>query len=156
VNNLITNHLHRHLQTPPQTTSAALQRLDPLQPLRDALTALGLAHHVSLRRTDVPAATAGEPVSFSLAWPLADGSPAHIAWTLSVAPAGDDDSLISATIRASTDSAAADQQLLTAWPLLGPIVDSHTTRLLNTATELAEQLTENNLELTPATLMEAA
>jgi hypothetical protein len=111
---------------------------------------------VSLRRTEVPVATATEPVSFSLARPLAEGSPAHVAWTLSVAPAGDGDSLLSASIRASTDSAAADQQLLTAWPLLGRIVESHITRVLNAVAGLAEQLAEDRLELAPAPLIAAA
>jgi hypothetical protein len=156
ITTLITNHVPRHLEGSPEAASAALRRLEPLQPLRDGLTALGLAHLVSLRRTEVPAATATEAVSFGLAWPLADGSSARVAWTLSVAPAGDGDSLLSASIRAGTDSAAAGQQLLTAWALLGRIVESHTTRLLNTVTELADQLAENSLELAPAPLVAAA
>lgn len=156
MNTLLTNNVHRWLEGPPETALAALGRLDPLRPLHDALSALGLDQRVSVRRTDVAAAEAGDRLSFSLTWLLADGSPAHVAWTLSVSPAGDGDSLLSATIRARSDSAASDRQLLAAWPVLGQIVESHTTRLFNAVSKLAEQLEEDSLDLAPVRLMAAA
>jgi hypothetical protein len=156
MNTLITNNVHRWLKEPPVTASAALGRLEPLQPLRDALSALGLDQRVSVRPTDLPGAECGDQLSFSLTWLLADGSPAQVAWTLSVSPAGDGDSLLSATIRARSDSAASDRQLLAAWPLLGRIVESHTTRLFNTVSKLSEQLEENSLEPARAPLAAAA
>jgi hypothetical protein len=155
VNPLITNNIHRRLEEPFETASLALRRLQPVQPLRDALIALGLADLVSVHETEVPAATP-ELTAFSLTWVLAEGSAAHVTWTLSVARFGDGDSLLSACVRAGTDSATAERQLLAAWPLLGRIVEAHTTRVLNAVTELAEQLAENSLELTPARLNAAA
>ena len=63
---LITNNLHRHLEVSPEAATAALRHLDPLRPLSDALTALGLTHQVSVRRTGVPAASAAERVTLTL------------------------------------------------------------------------------------------
>jgi hypothetical protein len=156
VNTLITNNVHRRLEEPFHSVAAALQRLEPVQPLRDALAALGVDELVSVRGTEVPAATASGTATFSLTWQLADAGPAHVAWTLSVTPFGDHNSLLSASIRAGTDSPAAGQKLLAAWPLLGRIVEAHTTRRLNAVTEHAEQLTDTSLGVTAARLSAAA
>jgi hypothetical protein len=156
VNVLITNNVHRHLGEPPQAVAAALRRIEPLQPLRDALAALGLDHLVSVRRTEVPASRPLEIDSFSLTWRLAHHSSARVVWMLSVKALGDQGSLVSATICAGSNSATGRQQLLVAWPLLGRIIETHTTRLLNAAAELAEELAENDLALPPARLLAAA
>jgi hypothetical protein len=155
MNTLITTNVHRRLQEPFEAASVALRRLEPMQPLRDALTALGLAQNVSVRASQVPAAAPGT-ATFSLAWPLAEGTNAHVTWSLSVAPFGEVDSLLSASIRAGVDSPAAEQQLLAAWPLLGQIVESHTTRMLNALTELAEHVAGSDLEQRPLELRAAA
>ena len=156
MNSLITDNVHRYVEGPPDTASAALRRLDPLQSLRDALSVLGLEQRVSVRRTDVPAAEAGDRLSFALTWLLEDDSPAQVEWTLSVALAGDGGCILSATVRAGTDSPAADRKLLAAWPILGRIAESHTTRLLNAVRELADELAESYLEPAPAPLLAAA
>jgi hypothetical protein len=153
---LITNRVHRRLEGPPESAAAALRHLEPLQPLRDALAALGLGHLVSVCRMDAPVHAAPELASFSLTWRLGHRSVARIAWTLSITPIDDHESLLSASVRAGTDSADARQQLLAAWPLLGRIVEAHTTRLLNAATELAEQFTDASPELQPVPHLAAA
>jgi hypothetical protein len=156
MNTLITSNVHRHIDEPVETVAAALRRLDLVQPLRDALAALGLGQLVSVHGTEVPAAGVPGMASFSLEWQLADASRAHVAWNLSVTPFGDDRSLLSANVRAGTKSAAGRQQLLAGWPVLRGIIESHTTRLLNAVTELAEHLSENSFELTPDRLIAAA
>jgi hypothetical protein len=155
MNPLITTNVHRRLEEPFDAASVALRRLEPMQPLRDALTALGLGRTALVLASEVPAATPGT-ATFSLAWPLAEGTHAHVTWRLTVAPFGEFGSLLSASIRAGVDSPAAEQQLLAAWPLLGQIVESHTTRMLNAVAELAEHVAGSSLELTPSQLSAAA
>ena len=153
---LITDNAHRRLNEPFESVAAALRRLEPTQPLRDALASLGLSHLVSVQVTDVPATRSSAGASFGLTWQLADHVRAHVAWSLAVTPLDDHDSLLSADVRAGTDSPAAGQQLLAAWPLLGRIVSWHTTRLLDAIRELAEQISESSPELALPQLTAAA
>jgi hypothetical protein len=133
---VITDNVHRHLEQQPQAVAAALRRLQPLQPLRDSLLALGMGHLAVACRTDLPAETAARTTSFSLTWQLAGGRRAHVSWALSVSALGTGDSLLSARIRAGTDCEGDGEALLAAWPVLGQIVESHTKRLLGAVTEL--------------------
>jgi hypothetical protein len=156
MNTLITDNVHRRLEAPPEAASAALGSLDPLQPLRDALRALGVDQRVSLQGSRAPAAGANDQLSFSLTWLLAEESSAHVAWTLSVSPASDGASMISATTRAGGGSAPSDRQLLAAWPVLGRIVESHTAQLINTISTLSEHLEETSVRPARAPLAAAA
>jgi hypothetical protein len=139
---LISEHVHRRLDVPPATASEALGRLDPRHPLREALAALGLSSVASVQRTEVPAATA----AFDLTWALPEGGAARVAWVFSIAPCSHGESMVSASIRAGADSEDAARMLLAGWSLLGRIVESHTTRLLDAVASLAEQLAEGEVE----------
>jgi hypothetical protein len=156
VNAPITNTLYRRVEISPEAAAAALGHIDPLQPLSGALTALGLTDRVSVRRTELPAPTADQPLSLTLTWRLANANQAQVVWTLAVSPTGDGDSLLSTTIQARGDHPTADPQLLAAWPLLQPIIHSHTTRLLGAVTALGEQLEEIDLNDTSTPLEAAA
>jgi hypothetical protein len=152
---LITSNIHRRLEEPYEAAALALRGLDPTRSLRAATSALGLACLISICEIDAHERSA-EMVAFSARWRLADGSAALLTWTVTVAPFGDGDTLLSASVRASTDSAAAEQQLLAAWPLIGGMAESHTRRMLDWVADVAGELTENGLELAPAELNCAA
>jgi hypothetical protein len=47
--NAISNNAHRPVDVDPQLAAIALDRLDPLRPFRDGLTALGHDHRVAIR-----------------------------------------------------------------------------------------------------------
>lgn len=142
---VITNNAHRPVEASPETVSAVLRRLDPLRPLRNALEALGLDHLVSIASIDALTTAPSGPVGFTFAWPLPNSGRAHLAWTAKVSAAGDEGSLLSVSVHAGTDDPAAEHRLLCAWPVIGQVAESLTTRLFRAVTELAETLAEDNL-----------
>jgi hypothetical protein len=139
----IANHACRPVDATPATTVAALKRLEPLRSVRDALAAVGLDHVVSIRRTESPVGVANALTGFVVEWPLPSSGKAHINWTASVEMAGDGRSMLSVSVRADTDDPAARKELVAAWPLIGPVIDSETGRVFRAVTELAEQFDEN-------------
>jgi hypothetical protein len=140
--NAITNNAHRPLDVAPQLAAIALDRLDPLRPLRDGLTALGLDHRVAIRPIPTKAGASTRSVSALVSWSLPGGSRAELTWTASVDPFADNRSLVSSTVQAGADDANGRRRLLAAWPTIGPVLDSLTARLFRSVAELADALAE--------------
>jgi hypothetical protein len=148
-----TEHAHRPLDSGPAISALALRRIDPLRPLRDSLTALGLDGHVSIRQIN-STATAGAPTTaFGLSWPLRGGSRAEIIWTASIHPFGDGSSLLSISVQAGAEDPAGCEQLLAAWPLISDTLKAHTARVFRAVTELTDLLTEDQPYSTTAPLI---
>lgn len=138
----ITNTVRRPLDETPEVVGWALSHLDPLRPLTEALAALGCAGRAAMHKCDV-SASSWDTTAFSLSWLLGNEDVADITWTLSVLPFGDGASMLSSCVRARAQTAAGDEQLLAAWPLLGRVVESHTARMLDAIAALAEDLAES-------------
>jgi hypothetical protein len=85
--NAISNNAHRPVDVDPQPAAIALDRLDPLRPFRDGLTALGLDHRVAIRpiHTKAGASTRSVP-SASLGHCQAAAGPSSLGQRLSTPP----------------------------------------------------------------------
>jgi hypothetical protein len=140
----VSEQVHRPLDASPHAAALALGRLDPLRPLEDALAALGLGDVVVLQRADTSAPGGPVPDTISAVWPLPGGRHARASWSISVEPVAVGASLLSAAVRVGTDDPADQPRLLDAWPLIGPIVRTHTERMLAAIVELAEDLQEQS------------
>jgi hypothetical protein len=140
--NAITNNTHRPVDVDPQLAAIALDRLDPLRPLREGLTALGLDHRVAIRPIYTKAGASTSSVSVGISWSLPGGSHAELTWTASVEPSGDDRSFLSSSVQAGADDATGRRRLLAAWPSIGPMFESLTARLFRSVAELADLLAD--------------
>jgi hypothetical protein len=74
----ISNNAHRPVDVDPQLAAIALDRLDPLRPLRDGLRALGLDHRVAIRPIHTRAGASTGSVSVGISWSLSGGSRAEL------------------------------------------------------------------------------
>ena len=138
----ISNTTHRPIDVDPQHAAAALDRLDPLRPLRDGLTALGLDQRVAIRPIPTKAGTSSRSVSAGISWSLPGGSRAELTWTASVEPFDDNRSLLSSSVQAGADDVNGRRRLLAAWPSIGPVVESITARLFRSVADLADLLAD--------------
>jgi hypothetical protein len=138
--NAITNNTHRSIDVDPQLAAIALDRLDPLRPLRDGLTALGLDHRVAIRPIHTRAGASGGSISVGISWSFPGGSRAEPTWTASVDPFAENGSLVSSSVQAGADDADGRRRLLAAWPAIGPVLESLTARLFRSVAELADLL----------------
>jgi hypothetical protein len=141
--NAITNNAHRPVDVEPQFAAVALERLDPLRPLRDGLTALGLDQRVAIRALPTKAGASTGSVSAGISWSLPGGSRAELTWTASVDPFADNRSLLSSSVQAGADDANGRRRLLAAWPSIGPVFESLTARLFRSVAELADLLADS-------------
>jgi hypothetical protein len=139
----ISNNAHRPVDVDPQHAAIALDRLDPLRPLRDGLTALGLDHRVAIRPIPTKAGASTRSVSAGISWSLPGGSRAELTWTASVEPFDDNRSLLSSSVQAGADDANGRRRLLAAWPSIGPVFESLTARLFRSVAELADLLADS-------------
>jgi hypothetical protein len=138
----ISNNTHRPVDVDPQHAAIALARLDPLRPLRDGLTALGLDHRVAIRPIPTKAGASTRSVSAGISWSLPGGSRAELTWTASIDPTADNRSLLSSSVQAGADDAHGRQRLLAAWPSIGHVFESLTARLCRSVAELADLLAD--------------
>jgi hypothetical protein len=122
----ISNNTRRPVDVDPQHAAVALDRLDPLRPLRDALIALGFDHRVAIRPIHTGASK--RSVSVGISWSLPGDSRAQLTWTASVDPSADNRSLLSCSVQAGANDANGRQRLLAAWPSIGPVFESLTAR----------------------------
>jgi hypothetical protein len=141
--NAITNNAHRPVDVDPELAAIALDRVDPLRPLRDGLTALGLDHRVAIRPIHTKAGASTRSVSVAISWSLPGGSRAELTWTASVDPTADNRSLLSSSVQAGTNDANGRQRLIAAWPSIGPVFESLTARLFRSVAELADLLADS-------------
>jgi hypothetical protein len=141
--NAITNNAHRPVDVDPQLAAIALDRLDPLGPLRDGLTALGLDQRVAIRPIPTEAGASTRSVSVAISCSLPGGSRAELTWTASVDPFDDNRSLLSSSVQAGADDANGRRRLLAAWPSIGPVFESLTARLFRSVSELADLLADS-------------
>jgi hypothetical protein len=141
--NAISNNAHRPVDVDPQLAAIALERLDPLRPLREGLTALGLDHRVAIRPIHTKAGASTGSVSVGISWSLPGDSRAELTWTAAVEPFADDGSLLSSSLQAGANDANGRQRLLAAWPSIGPVFESLTARLFRSVAELADQLADH-------------
>jgi hypothetical protein len=139
----ISNNAHRPVDVDPQFAAVALDRLDPLRPLRDGLTALGLDDRVAIRPIHTEAGASTRSVSVGISWSLPGGSRAELTWTASVDPFDDNRSLLSSSVQAGADDADGRRRLLAAWPSIGPVFESLTARLFRSVAELADLLADS-------------
>jgi hypothetical protein len=140
--NAISNNAHHSVDVDPQLAAIALDRLDPVSPLRDGLTALGLDHRVAIRPIHTRAGASTRSVSVGVSWSLPGGSRAELTWTAAVDPAGDNCTLLSSSVQAGANDAGGRQRLLAAWPSIGPVFESLTARLFRSVAELADVLAD--------------
>jgi hypothetical protein len=141
--NAISNNAHRPVDVDPQFAAVALDRLDPLGPFHDGLTALGLDQRVAIRPIPTKAGASTRSVSVGISWSLPGGSRAELTWTASVDPFDDNRSLLSSSVQAGADDANGRRRLLAAWPSIGPVFESLTARLFRSVAELAELLADS-------------
>jgi hypothetical protein len=141
--NAITNNAHRPVDVDPQLAAIALDRLDPLGPLRDGLTALGLDQRVAIPPIHTQAGASTRSVSVAISCSLPGGSRAELTWTASVDPFDDNRSLLSSSVQAGADDANGRRRLLAAWPSIGPVFESLTARLFRSVSELADLLADS-------------
>jgi hypothetical protein len=139
----ITNNTRRPVDVDPQLAAIALDRLDPLRPLRDGLTALGLDQRVAIRPIRTEAGASSRSVSVAISWSLPGDSRAQLTWTASVDPSADNRSLLSSSVQAGANDADGRQRLLAAWPSIGPLFESLTARLFRSVAELADLLADS-------------
>jgi hypothetical protein len=137
--NAISNNAYRPVDVDPQLAAIALDRLDPLRPFRDGLTALGLDHRVAIRPIPTKAGASTRSVSVGISWSLPGGSRAELTWTASIDPFGDNRSLLSSSVQAGANDANGRQRLLAAWPSIGPVFESLRARLFRSVAELADR-----------------
>jgi hypothetical protein len=140
--NAISNNAHRPVDVDPRLAAIALDRLDPLRPFRDGLTALGLDHRVAIRPIHTKAGASTGSVSVGISWSLPGGSRAELTWTASVDPFDDNRSLLTSSVQAGPNDANGRQRLLAAWPSIGPVLESLTARLFKSVAELADLLAD--------------
>jgi hypothetical protein len=119
--NAITNNAHRPFDVEPQFAAVALERLDPLRPLRDGLTALGLDQRVAIRALPTKAGPSTGSVSAGISWSLPGGSRAELTWTASVDPFADNRSLLSSSVQAGADDAKGAAGMVPAPELETPV-----------------------------------
>jgi hypothetical protein len=141
--NAITNNTHRPVDVDPQLAAIALDRVDPVRPLRDGLIALGLDQRVAIRPIHTKAGASTRSVSVAISWSLPGGSRAELTWTASVDPSADNRSLLSSSVQAGANDADGCQRLLAAWPSIGPVYESLTARLFGSVAELADLLADS-------------
>jgi hypothetical protein len=141
--NALSDNAHRPVDVDPQFAAVALDRVDPLRPLRDGLTALGLDQRVAIRPIHTKAGASTRSVSLGISWSLPGGSRAELTWTASVDPFDDNRSLLSSSVQAGADDANGRRRLLAAWPAIGPVFESLTARLFRSVAELADLLADS-------------
>jgi hypothetical protein len=139
----ITNNTHRPVDVDPRLAAIALDRLDPLRPLRDGLTALGLDHRVAIRPNPTKRGASTSSVSAGISWSLPGGSRAELTWTASVDPFADNRSLLSSSLQAGANDANGRRRLLAAWPTIGPVFESLTARVFRSVAELTDRLADS-------------
>jgi hypothetical protein len=123
----------RTVEAPQHVARAAVDRLDLVGPLVQALVALGLADHIVT------------PKPSGIVWRFGsrEAGNVEIDWAISVVPEMDDASLVTVALRATATDAASRDRLFEAWPVIGPIAELHAQRVLHRIESLAEEAVED-------------
>ena len=127
-----------HICASPGTVVAALQSLTPFQSLSNALEEVGLAEAVSIRRAE-PEPPHSNSVAFRLTWSRHGVARMGVTWSAALSQRGHGESVLTVTVNAAAADERGAGSLLRAWPLLCPIIDSQTARMVRAICEMAEQ-----------------
>jgi hypothetical protein len=128
--------LHGGVDAAAEATAGALERLEPLRPLAKALAALGIAEDPS---ASARGGARGHGRVSTLQLTLGSRGCVDLAWCVSIEADGDDGSLVSISLHGVARDTSSSGRLLEAWPLLGPLLEQQSRRLLAAIRELAEE-----------------
>lgn len=127
------------IEASPSAVVAALARLDAFSAVRQALVALGVARFVSTHQVALPAFSNTDSTAFAVSWPMPAGGVASVTWTASVRWTSGSEAMLFVNVQAMADEVCDEAVLVAAWPLIGPLIESQTDRLLRAVVELTEE-----------------
>ena len=145
---------HEPVEAPVAVGEHAVARLELLEPLVEGLVSLGLEHRIVWR--GAVETENGEDHAFGLIWDFDDvpqttvpaggrgfatydeAGSAKLLWTVAVDPSAEDGFVATISLEAWGSDAAAREQLLDVWPVVGPLAEQHARRMLATIKSYAE------------------
>jgi hypothetical protein len=123
----------RTVEAPATTARAAVERIDLVGPIVEALVAAGVGEHIAT------------PCADGLVWRFDadDRGRVRIAWDITVTPETEDASLVSISLHATASDDSTRERLLESWPVIGTVAELHAQRLLHRIEALAEEASED-------------
>ena len=123
----------RTVEAPEMIARAAVDSIDLVGPLVEALVAAGVGEHIAT------------PCADGLVWRFDSDSTGRvrIAWDVTVAPETEDASLVSIALHATGTDEPSRERLLESWPLIGSVAELHALRVLHRIEALAEEEVED-------------
>jgi len=123
----------RTVGAPEATARAAVERIDLVGPIVEALVAAGVGEHIAT------------PCADGLVWQFGVDDPGRlrIAWDVTVRPETEDATLVSISLHATASDEATRARLLESWPVIGSVAELHAQRLLHRIEVLAEDEVED-------------
>ena len=133
---MLTNSAHS-IDAAPEDVFPILRRFDALRSLRDAVEALGLKDVVTLQHSGLTRDEGGVAAELSATWAIPGGGQARVKWLVSAAPSAMRRTLLHVCAEAETD-VGNDPRMSNAWPILGPIIEAQSARIVRYVVELSE------------------
>ena len=123
----------RTVEAPERVARAAVDSIDLVGPLVEALVAAGVGEHIAT------------PCADGLVWRFDSESAGRvrIAWDVKVAPETEEASLVSIGLHASGTDESSRERLLESWPVIGSVAELHALRVLHRIEALAEEEAED-------------
>jgi hypothetical protein len=117
------------VEAPQAVVEDVAARLDLVGPLVASLIAVGVGEHIVTPRPN------------GLVWRFdaAGRCRVAVAWSIDVDAESDDVSVVSISVEMTASSDAARERLFEAWPVIGPMVEVQTHRLLHAVEQRVEE-----------------
>lgn len=126
----------RTVEAPEKIAQAAVDSIDLVGPIVEALIAAGVGEHIAT------------PCADGIVWRFDDGpGRLRIAWDVSVTPETEDATLVSIALHATANDEETRQRLLESWPVIGSVAELHAHRVLHRIEALAEERAEDPFRL---------
>jgi hypothetical protein len=123
----------RAVEAPETIARAAVDSIDLVGPIVEALIAAGVGDHIAT------------PCADGIVWQFDRDSPGRlrIAWDVSVAPETEEATLVSIALHATASDEETRERLLESWPVIGSVAELHAQRVLHRIEALAEEAAED-------------
>ena len=122
----------RTVEAPEAIAQAAVDSIELVGPIVEALIAAGVGEHIAT------------PCADGIVWRFDDGpGRLRIAWDVSVTPETEEATLVSIGLHATASDDETRARLLESWPVIGSVAELHAQRVLHRIEALAEEAVED-------------